>query len=184
MLSIDSEYNLLDKNGNVYILRSLCIDDASGIWLESISRLNPGFTEVSRIPKGQSSLIDIVNSQSNSHIWLAVASQADPQEHIANIHIGPIDYHHRMTFFGRFIFEPYRGLGLGAAISKSVIKYCFKELNLRKVKAGNIGNNIAARKSNENAGLMLDYVEKNSYFHDGDYHDLYVYSAFNNSSII
>ena len=46
MLSIDSEYNLLDKNGNVYILRSLCIDDASGIWLESISRLNPGFTSI------------------------------------------------------------------------------------------------------------------------------------------
>ena len=179
MPSLNSDYTLFDKNGESYILRSLNIDDTHGIWLETLSKLNPGYADVSRIPKGHSSLLDIVNSQSSTNIWFAVAKQADPKLHVANIHIGPIDFYHRITFFGRFIFDPYRGLGLGTSISKLVVKYCFDELNLRKVKAGNIGNNIAARKSNEKAGLTLDYIEKSSYFHLGSYHDAYVYSIVN-----
>ena len=180
MQSIDPQYTLRDKNGDSYILRSLNTDDTDDLWLESLSKLNPGFTDVSRIPRTKSSLLDIIDNKSMSHIWLAVSKSDNPKEHVANIHIGPIDFYHRMTFFGRYIFEPYRGLGLGTSISKLVIKYCFDELNLRKVKAGNIGDNIAARKSNEKAGLALDYVEKESYFYNGSYHDSYVYCAFNN----
>ena len=181
MLDSNSNYIIQDNNGAQYLLRSLNADDTTGIWFDSLSKLNPGLTEVSRIPTSSTNLRSILDNASPSNIWLAVVNLKNPSEHVANIHIGPINYYHRMTFFGRYIFEPYRGLGLGTAISKLVVKYCFEELNLRKVKAGNIGNNIAARKSNEKAGLTLDYIEKNSLFHNGRYHDSVVYSIFNNN---
>ena len=180
-MSVSPTYTLYDKNNETYIFRSLNPNDAIGIWFDSLSFLNPGLTQASRIPANFNSFTKIVEDTSPSHIWLAIVKQSDPSVHVGNVHIGAIDYFNRMTFFGRFIFEPYRGLGLGTSISKSVIHYCFNELNLRKVKAGNIGDNIAARKSNEKAGLKLDYVEKNTYFHAGKYHDSFVYSAINDS---
>ena len=103
-MQISKSYTLVDKNNESYILRSLRLDDASGIWLDSLSTLNPAFTSVSRIPANFTSLSKIVESTSPSHIWLAIVKQSDPSVHVGNLHIGGIDYINRMTFFGRYIF--------------------------------------------------------------------------------
>ena len=166
-----------DKNHSVYCLRSL---DESHLdrWYSELKNLSPGFTVYSRYPVLKTDLVEIISSQSKNNIWLAV-HELDTDIYIGNIHIGPIDYLNSISYFGRMLFSEYRSRGIGTAMTKFIISYCFDHLNIRKVKAGAFSDNKGSMISNERAGMKLEYVEPKSTLINGQYMDSCVFAIYN-----
>lgn len=166
-----------DKNGSLYCVRGL---DESHIeqWYAELKNLSPGFTIYSRYPVLKSDLFDIISSQSKTNIWLAV-HELQSDDYIGNIHIGPIDYLNSVTYFGRTLFNQHRSKGIGTAMTKFIISYCFDHLNIRKVKAGAFSENKGSMISNERAGMNLEYTEPKSTLIQGKYMDTCVFTIYN-----
>jgi len=81
----------------------------------------------------------------------------DPDIHIGNIKLGPLNYIHRYADVSLFIGEKdLQGQGYGTEAIKLISDYGLYTLNLHKICAGIYSCNYASRKAFEKAGFILD----------------------------
>jgi len=69
--------------------------------------------------------------------YLFAIVMKDNNKHIGNVRLGPIDAHSRTCRFGFMIGDSdYHGRGIGTAIVRLCVDFCFSKLNIHKIHLG------------------------------------------------
>lgn len=125
-------------------------------------------------PKTIEELEDFVHKNSNSNSILFAICDLSDDKYIGNIKLGPIDWKNRKAEFGRFIGDVNsRGKGIGSETTRLILEYAFMDLNLHKVTAGCVSDNIASIKSNLKFGFKQEATLRKDFFQEGRYFDVF-----------
>lgn len=88
--------------------------------------------------------------------------------HIGNVKLEPIDMENKTAQFGLLIGDKnYWEKGFGTEVTKTVVKWAFEKLNLKKVELGVIANNIPAIDVYKKAGFKILRTKKKAINHSG-----------------
>ena len=94
-------------------------------------------------------------------------------EALGSVYIRDIDRLHSRAEYGIFIGEPSaRGRGVGSAVARLMLKYCFEEEKLHRVYLRVLSDNEAAIGSYQNAGFLKEALLREDVFLDGAYKDV------------
>lgn len=92
---------------------------------------------------------------------------------VGSVYIRDIDRHHNKAEYGIFIGEAdARGRGIGTAVAKLMLRYCFEEEKLHRVYLRALAGNIAAVRSYEKAGFVQEGYLREDVCIDGQYVDI------------
>lgn len=109
------------------------------------------------------------NSQSD--IFLAIILKEDDR-HVGNVGLHRINYFFRTAEIGILVGEKdCWGRGLGTQAVKLVAEHAFLRLNLNRVFAGAVKENIGSIRIFEKAGFQREGLARESYFCEGNYRD-------------
>lgn len=97
----------------------------------------------------------------------------DSGEAIGSVYVRDIDSNHAKAEYGIFIGEPgARGKGIGTAVAKLMLTYCFEELKLHRVYLRALAENVQAIRSYEKAGFVKEGLLRDDVYIDGRFHDI------------
>ena len=160
--------------GKKIYLRPLDMDDIDHSYLNWVNNEEIiGSLESLYLPTTKEQLESYLkNILNNDRIVFLAIIEKDSDKHIGNIKLGPIDWIKRQATYGRMIGDKESwGKGYGSEAVKLILKYGFERLNLHKICAGALSTNIGSIKSNEKAGLKIEYTKKSEVFRDGEWID-------------
>jgi ribosomal-protein-alanine N-acetyltransferase len=101
-------------------------------------------------------------------------------EHIGNIKLGPINWHHKHADISYFIgSKNYWGKGLATEAVAMVARFAFEELELNRCKAGIYSGNIGSAKVLEKVGFKLEGCLKNELYGPDGWEDHLLYGYLN-----
>jgi [ribosomal protein S5]-alanine N-acetyltransferase len=140
------------------VLRSLDVSHAGGpyaAWMrdEDVTR----YLEVRFAPPDRSALEEFIRrmNESTDNLLLGLFPAADPQRHIGNIKLGPIDPRHSVAAIGVLIgAKEYWGKGLAGEAVAAVAEYGFASYDLERVEAGFYAENEASQRAFKRAGFV------------------------------
>ncbi|HUF16904.1 MAG TPA: GNAT family protein [Thermoanaerobaculia bacterium] len=102
------------------------------------------------------------------------------RHHIGNASLHEIDWVSRTAKFDLFIGDPASwNRGFGSDAIRTVVRFTFLEMNLRKLKIEVFDYNERAKHVLESNGFVQEGKFAQDFFRDGQYHDLVVLSIFN-----
>lgn len=102
------------------------------------------------------------------------------RHHIGNASIQGIDWVSRTANFDLFIGDPASwNRGFGSDAIRTVVRFAFLEMNLRKLKIEVFDYNERAKHVLEANGFVQEGKLAQDFFRDGQYHDLVILSIFN-----
>lgn len=100
--------------------------------------------------------------------------------HIGNIKIDPINQRHGFAEYGIMMGEKSEwNKGYAKEATKSVIKFCFDNLNIRKITLGVVSDNISAVNLYKSLDFNVEGVYKNHGIYMGKYCDILRMALFN-----
>jgi len=112
--------------------------------------------------------------KSRTDVQFAIVLQ-DKDVLIGTAGIHKIDWIHRHGSISLMIGDKrYWGSGLGTEAIGLAVKHAFTKLNLHRLTSGMWSSNLAARKSFEKNGFLLEGTLKDSYFYKDRYVDEWV----------
>lgn len=122
-------------------------------------------------------LEDAVNpSQTERHFAI---ERKDTRVHIGNASIHDIDWVSRTAGFGLFIGDPAAwNRGYGSDAIRSLVRFGFDEMNLRKLRISIFDYNERAKHVLLAAGFKQEGKLEREFYRDGKYHDLVILSTF------
>jgi len=128
------------------------------------------------------SFISSINMDQDSFLYGIIVDN----EHIGNIKLGPINWHHKYADISYFIgSKNYWGRGLATEAVTIVTKFAFEELELNKCNAGLYSGNIGSGKVLEKVGFKLEGCQKNKLYGPNGWEDHllygYLYRDFKNT---
>jgi [ribosomal protein S5]-alanine N-acetyltransferase len=140
------------------ILRSLDVRHASGpdaAWMrdEDVTR----YLEVrfSRPDKAALELFIRRMNDSTDNLLLGLFPASDPQRHVGNIKLGPIDPRHAVASIGVLIgAKEFWGRGFATQAVAAVAEYGFDSCGLERVEAGFYAENAASQRAFKRAGFV------------------------------
>lgn len=101
-------------------------------------------------------------------------------EHIGNIKIDPVNKRHGLGEYGILMGEKSEwGKGYAKEASRTILDYCFKTLNLRKITLGVVEQNTVAYGLYKAIGFKEEGVYKKHWFFVNEYLDIVRMAAFN-----
>ncbi len=162
-------------------LRAIQIDDASPEYLSWIN--NPETTKGLMTGAFPSNLNDLKQyiaaiCDSKDAIMFAICD-SETHQHIGNIKIDRFDWISRTCELGILIGSiDHRGRGIGTDVCKTVLRYSFNKLNLRKVLLAVYANNPGAIKSYEKVGFKTEGILRQHVYSDGEYVDKHLMGIF------
>ena len=130
--------------------------------------------ETGYFPKTKQQLMDYVKSINDNpnYVFFSVFEK-QTNIYIGNAKLGPIDWINRTAEYGRMIGEKsIHGKGYGTQMGNLLLHYAFMILNLNKVSAQAVADNMASIKSNEKIGLEIEGKLKQQVFINGIYKDV------------
>lgn len=89
-----------------------------------------------------------------------------------------VDWKNSLAELGIMIGKENRGMGYGTDAMDVLCRFCFQEMNLRKLKLSVIAFNAAALKCYEKCGFSPEGILKNEVFREGAYHDVILLARF------
>jgi len=111
-------------------------------------------------------------------IYLRAANQ-----HIGNLHVGPIDRHHESTAIGLMIGgRKFHGQGFGPEAISMISEHCFRQLGLTKLWAGCYESNQGSQKAFKKAGFHNDATLKDHCVYAGSRENVVIYSKFGSAA--
>jgi RimJ/RimL family protein N-acetyltransferase len=111
--------------------------------------------------------------KSNSAIVFAVYTRVNPIKHVANVSLQRICWHHRSAEFGIIIGDAQsRGRGYGTEITKYIVDYGFRELNLHRIHLGVLSSNKAGINAYKKAGFIVCGIDREAVYKDGQWVDV------------
>lgn len=140
------------------ILRSLDTDLARGsyaAWMRDpdVTR----YLEVRFAPPDESSLESFIArmNASDDNLLLGIFPRTEPQRHVGNIKLGPIDRRHRSAALGIAIGERgYWGRGFATQAIAAVSDHAFVALGLERLEAGFYADNVPSQRAFLRAGFV------------------------------
>ena len=87
-----------------------------------------------------------------------------------------LDWKNRVAELAIMIGTPYRGRGYGSEAMELLRDFCFREMNLHKLKVSVFAFNEAAIRTYEKCGFVREGVLKEEVFRDGAYRDVVLLS--------
>ena len=132
--------------------------------------------ESGRIPLSKEQLREFIKAEyQNKNVFLGIVTKSDGK-HIGNIRLHSINYMNRTGEIGVMIGDKNsRGKGFGAEALSIMANHAFSRLNMNKLSAGLITENIASQKFLEKVGFKLEGTLREHYFFDGKYYDCFRY---------
>ena len=135
-------------------------------------------------PESLNQLKEYIQKQyEQKNIFLAILTKKD-NKHIGNIKLHMIDWQNRNAEIGIIIGdikEQKKGYGFEAL--ELLIHHGFMRLNLRKLCAGMVAENIGSIKLFEKAGFKLEGTFKEQFYLNGVYHDVLRYGILKRSYV-
>lgn len=89
-----------------------------------------------------------------------------------------VDWKNRVAELAIMIGTPYRGRGYGTEAMSLLCDFCFREMNLHKLKVSVFSFNEAAVRCYERCGFTREGLLRNEVFRDGAYRDVVVLARF------
>jgi len=161
--------------GKDVFLRPFELDDVRGDYIKWVNDPLIGKFLDSPFPRTVHDLEEYVKTvNSDSHYVFFAVIEKKTGKHIGNAKLGPIDWVHRRTNFGRMLSRECWGKGYGAQVVSLLVQYTFDRLNLNRIIEHNVADNIGAIKSNEKGGLDIEGKIEEFVFADGAYRDVVV----------
>ncbi len=109
-------------------------------------------------------------------IFAIVVSEGN--RHIGTCGLRAIHWQNRSAQYGILIGEvDQRGKGFGTEVTRLILDYAFKTLNLNRVELGVLDFNTAGIKAYEKAGFVREGVQRENCFRDGRYRDHLCYAV-------
>ena len=103
----------------------------------------------------------------------------DDRTHIGNASIHEIEWVSRTASFGLFIGEPAAwNRGFGSDAIKTLVRFAFDEMNLRKLRINVFEYNDRAKHVLESHGFVEEGRLRREFFREGTYHDILILSIF------
>lgn len=103
----------------------------------------------------------------------------DDRTHIGNASIHEIEWVSRNAAFGLFIGEPSAwNRGFGGDAIRTLVRFAFEEMNLRKLRINVFDYNDRAKHVLETQGFVVEGRLRQEFFREGTYHDIVVLSVF------
>ena len=103
----------------------------------------------------------------------------DDRTHIGNASIHDIDWVSRTAAFGLFIGEPSAwNRGFGGDAIRTLVRFAFDEMNLRKLHIRVFEYNDRAKHVLETQGFVQEGRLRREFYREGSYHDLLILSIF------
>lgn len=99
---------------------------------------------------------------------------------LGSVYIRDIDRQHNKAEYGIFIGEDgARGKGIGTAVARLMLRYCFVEEKLHRVYLRVFADNLQAVRSYEKAGFVREACLRDDVCIDGEYRDIILMAALN-----
>jgi RimJ/RimL family protein N-acetyltransferase len=103
----------------------------------------------------------------------------DDRTHIGNASIHEIEWVSRTASFGLFIGEPSAwNRGFGSDAIRTLVRFAFDEMNLRKLRIGVFEYNERAKHVLEAQGFVQEGRLRQEFYREGTYHDIVILSIF------
>ena len=103
----------------------------------------------------------------------------DDRTHIGNASIHDIEWVSRVASFGLFIGEPTAwNRGFGSDAIRTLMRFAFDEMNLRKLRINVFDYNDRAKHVLETHGFVQEGRLRAEFYRDGTYHDIVILSVF------
>lgn len=103
----------------------------------------------------------------------------DDRTHIGNASIHDIEWVSRTAAFGLFIGEPSAwNRGFGSDAIRTLVRFAFDEMNLRKLRISVFEYNDRAKHVLETQGFAQEGRLRREFYREGSYHDLLILSIF------
>jgi RimJ/RimL family protein N-acetyltransferase len=160
--------------GEKVYLRPVDISDADGPYLQWINSPIAYLTLGSvYYPKTKSALEAYIKKQIDSPDSAFFAIMTKPDERfIGTAKLGPVEHIHRHAYVGLFIGEESEWRkGYGTEVAVLLLKYGFRQLNLRKISVGANASNTASIRMFEKAGMTVDCRRRQQLYVNGVWED-------------
>ena len=103
----------------------------------------------------------------------------DDRTHVGNASIHEIEWVSRVASFGLFIGEPTAwNRGFGSDAIRTLVRFAFDEMNLRKLRINVFDYNDRAKHVLEIQGFVQEGRLRAEFYRDGAYHDIVILSTF------
>lgn len=103
----------------------------------------------------------------------------DDRSHIGNASIHDIEWVSRTASFGLFIGEPSAwNRGFGSDAIRTLVRFAFEEMNLRKLRINVFDYNDRAKHILEQQGFVAEGRLRHEFYREGSYHDIVILSIF------
>lgn len=121
-----------------------------------------------------------VEADTNSVAWAIFVGF----EHIGNIKLGPVDWHHSLADIGVILgSKEHWGHGYGTQAINLVAGWAFSELLLHKLTAGFCDGNGGSVRAFEKAGFSIEARQSSHYYFEGEYRDRLIMANINPSDV-
>lgn len=108
---------------------------------------------------------------STTDVIFAIADRKS-HRHIGNAKLGPIHWIHRRAMFGIMIGDKgFWGRGIGEEVTRLMVEYAFRRLNLNRVTLGVFAEHESAVGCYEKVGFRVEGRIREDLFRDGEYKD-------------
>lgn len=166
--------------GEHVILRAFEKDDAERCyrWMNDPNIVR---TLKSRYPIAFQNEIEWLDSamHGNGHERHFAVERKDDRTHIGNASIHDIEWVSRTAAFGLFIGEPSAwNRGFGGDAIRTLVRFAFDEMNLRKLRISVFEYNDRAKHVLETLGFVQEGRLRREFYREGSYHDLLILSIF------
>jgi RimJ/RimL family protein N-acetyltransferase len=103
----------------------------------------------------------------------------DDRTHIGNASIHDIEWVSRIASFGLFVGEPSAwNRGFGSDAIRTLVRFAFDEMNLRKLRINVFDYNDRAKHVLESQGFVQEGRLRQEFYREGTYHDIVILSVF------
>ena len=103
----------------------------------------------------------------------------DDRSHIGNASIHDIEWVSRTAAFGLFVGEPSAwNRGFGSDAIRTLVRFAFDEMNLRKLHINVFDYNDRAKHILEGQGFVAEGRLRQEFYREGAYHDIVILSIF------
>ncbi len=157
--------------GDIY-LRELQTNDLDGNWYKWFNNEEVTRYQDKRIyPNTYEKQLKYYNYllESNEDVVMAIIDKKT-EIHIGNIGLHKINYIHRRSEIGIVIGEEkFQGKGYGGLCIEAFVKYAFDILNLNRLTAIVMEENISSLKIFEKAGFSREGIMKSYFYKNGKY---------------
>lgn len=126
-------------------------------------------------PDDEEKWYESLDANSDKQYGFAIESKED-KNYLGGCGVNGIDAKNRVAMVGLFLGKEHCGKGYGTDALRILVDFCFKEVNLNKVKLGVFSFNKRAIRCYENIGFKTEGVLRQEIYRQGRYHDTIIMS--------